>query len=98
MKLYEMLYGDENQPKNNKLPSINDLSDGMTKGELAKQLYSGQTYDVSLPQKWVNDFKTKTGFDPVSQVVWLYTDRDSIGRPAPLTKEAKAAIEKYNKK
>ena len=59
-----------------------------TKDELAKLLYPGVTYDVALPQQWVDEV-TNEHFDPRYCVVWGYTSRQPIyGEPLALTQEA----------
>ncbi len=75
------------------LKQINQL-DGITKGELAKQVYGDATYDIALPQQWLDDAVEELGVDYhvfLSGVVWLYPNPDSpksgtiLGLPAPLT-------------
>lgn len=66
----------------------------ITKGELAEQLYPGQTWDGALPQPWVDQhwaaFEAATGIENFcGGFIWLYDDRAPLfGRPAPLHTEA----------
>lgn len=66
------------------LPREDDL-EGISVGELAEQLYPGETIDTALPQPWV-DWCMSRGFDPRGQVVWWMNS--IVGQPAPLTVEA----------
>ena len=59
-----------------------------TKDELARILYPGVTFDIALPQDWV-DRVSHEHFDPRTNVVWGYTKRCTIlGEPLALTTEA----------
>lgn len=69
------------------LPSIADLPEGITKGELAKQVYPHTTFDTALPQGWVDGCQ-ELGFDPRTKFVWLYPEGSVVGYPAPLYLEA----------
>jgi hypothetical protein len=68
-------------------PSVNDLPEYMTKGELASLVYPDITYDTALPQPWVDQCQ-ELGFDPRPCFVWGYPPGSSVmGQPLPLTKE-----------
>lgn len=57
--------------------------------KLAEVLYPGVSYDVALPQMWVDDCSRNKSFDPRGMVVWGYPTRSNIfGDPLPLTIEA----------
>ncbi len=75
-------------PKIDELPSITTLGnyDRITKGELAELVYPNTTYDLALPQQWV-DWAWKHDVDPRGQCVTLYEDGYTYGRIAPLTQE-----------
>lgn len=70
-----------------------------TKGQMAKELYGGYTYDLALPQGWVDKFARITG-QPSWKVpgffVWLYIGGGPItGQPAPLTLDACKWLKSY---
>lgn len=69
------------------LPSVVDLPEGTTKGELAERLYPGVTFDTALPQPWVNECQA-LGFDPRPGFVWGFPAGLIWGTPLPLTAEA----------
>jgi len=76
------------------LPYTDEIK-GLSKGDVAKMLYDGQTIDFALPQLWVMDCLDR-GFDPRPCVVWLYkmgTPGGYSGEPAPLTVEAKYMLD-----
>ena len=69
-------------------PSVNDLPDWITVGELARKVYADIVFDYALPQPWV-DACIKRGFDPRGKFVWGYPDGCMVyGQPLPLTQEA----------
>lgn len=76
------------------LPSVDDEAlNGITKGELAKQIYGKMEFDAALPSLWLK--KMEEGYPGLrGQVVWVYPDKNSSGEPGPLTKEAKAYLAK----
>jgi hypothetical protein len=75
------------------LQQIDELETGITKGELAKQVYGDATYDIAVPQPWLDSVVEQLKVDYhvfLSGVVWLYPDMPSthsplLGLPAPLT-------------
>ena len=69
------------------LPTLSRLPAGTTKGALIDRVAPQVTYDITLPQDWVN-LTTARGFDPRGQVVWAYPH----GLPMPLTEEARTAL------
>lgn len=71
---------------NTGLPSQHDKDTPTIKGDLAKQLYPDHTYDLALPQEWVNKMTTE-GFDPRGHAVWIYQHGFVFGEPAALTQE-----------
>lgn len=71
----------------NSPPSLADVPDGITKGELANRIYPHIAYDTALPQDWVDQCTTE-GFDPRPCFVWGYPRGSVMGKPLPLTKEA----------
>ena len=64
-----------------------ELPESITKKELADSIYGHLTYDLALPQSFV-DYCLERGFDPRPDIVWLYAPNDLIGFPAPLTLDA----------
>ena len=70
------------------MKSVKELAKGTTKGDLANEIYKGMTFDVSVPQDWLNSAVDKLGCDYgffLSGVVWLYEQGSLWGSPAPLT-------------
>ena len=66
---------------------------GVTVSELA-EAYGLKTFDVALPQDYVDNFKKLTGFNPVGHMVMNY---DSVfGSLFPVTSEGKVALKIYN--
>ena len=72
-------------------PTLAEVPDGVTKGELASLVYPTVTYDTALPQGWVNQC-IADGFDPRPCFVWGYPDGSIMGKPLPLTAEAARGI------
>ena len=73
------------------LPTLASLPTWTTKGDLIARVAPQVTYDVALPQGWVNHI-TDRGFDPRGQVVWSYPKGTVFGLPMPLTQEARSAL------
>ena len=70
------------------LKQIDQLERGITKGALAAQVYSGATYDVAIPQQWLDKAVEQLGVEYslfLSGVVWLYPTGCPVGILAPLT-------------
>ncbi len=70
---------------------MSKLPAGTTKGDLCQMVAPQVTFDVALPQGWVNHV-TSQGFDPRGQVVWAYPQGYVCGMPMPLTTEARAEL------
>lgn len=66
-----------------------DATSEQSKGQMAERLYSGQTFDCSLPQSWIQVATdcAPAGMHVASHFVWLYPNGSLLGRPAPLTKQ-----------
>ena len=54
-----------------------------------------KTFDVALPQDWVDDVVKYTGKSPVAHVVWSY-DESLFGEPEPITREGSVILAIYN--
>lgn len=69
---------------------------GTTVGELAAAIYHDITYDISLPQEWLNQVEKSTGVYLAGSVVWGYpTAFRMFGCPLPLTVEAADLLAEY---
>lgn len=55
------------------------------------------SFDTAIPQGWVDDVREKTGKPFPFGFVWDYSDGSIYGKPFPLTKDAYALLEEYNK-
>jgi|GEM_PF-5041706 hypothetical protein len=51
-------------------------------------------FDTALPLDWVRDFENKTGFSPVGNFVYDYTE-EPFGKPSPVTSEGQVAYQIY---
>lgn len=85
------------------LPTIAELkARHISRGELAAELYPETTFDLALPQPWVNRHAAAfseavripcpggetVGADLPCGFVWIYPQGSIFGEPAPLFKEA----------
>ena len=81
----------------------------LTKDDLCK-LYGFKSYDVALPQEWLNDMSRSLAFDTVGEMtsaeaydmlltstVWSYDDSGIFGAPFYLTKEMQDLMDKWEK-
>jgi hypothetical protein len=67
-------------------PHYKDIS----KDEAAKEL-GIKSFDVSLPQSWVEYCRQKLGVNPVPHVVWSY-DTSRFGNPVGITREGRTLV------
>lgn len=63
--------------------------------ELAKEMKL-ESFDTALPQPWVDEFRDKTGFNPVGQMVWAYDNMPIWGEPIAVTRQAQVALDIFN--
>ena len=84
------------------LPTLDEVkARKINKGELAEELYEGQTFDYALPDGWVRqyeyDFEFQFGVRLIGAFVWLYDEQAPVfGRPAPLFQGAETWLEIIN--
>ena len=58
-----------------------------------------ETYDLALPQPWVNNMLKDTGINTPGEVVWLYDEQAStFGRPYAITLLGWIALRLFNLK
>ena len=66
-------------------PTVQELDRiRITKGELANELYGAHTFDLALPQPWVDACRDR-GYDVRGECVWIYRHGFICGEPAALT-------------
>jgi hypothetical protein len=83
---------------------LESLPKRITRGELAERMFEGETYDMALPQQWVNhvlehlpEARSPEWGSFYFGFVWLYDEQAKhCGRPAPLFREAREMLDKYN--
>ena len=72
---------------------------GVNKGELAAGVIPAGVYDLSLPQRWLDQFRGDDyhAYHAIRWgVVWLYAAGDPFGGPFALTKDAADILAKTN--
>jgi hypothetical protein len=73
------------------LEQIDNLYYGeVSKDEAAKEL-GIKSFDISLPQHWVEYCHKKLGVNPVPHVVWSY-DTSRFGNPVGITREGRILV------
>ena len=70
------------------IPTIAQIPEYLSKGELARRLYPTASYDTSLPQSFIEVLRQRGSESYVRQLVWMYPDN----APYPLTAEAAAML------
>jgi hypothetical protein len=73
----------------NDLPSINDLPNLMTRGQLAKRLLNATVYDTAIPSELHKEVLNKNPDAPLNMVYAYWTaNNQSFHGIIPLTKES----------